>query len=103
MAVGALAWAGIFSRDKAPATPPEFPAFQKLAYAERLIENYYVDSVDGDRLAREAIEAMLKTLDPHSQYSDPEETKELTTPLEGNFSGIGVQFRMIDEIGRAHV
>ncbi len=97
MAVGALAWGGIFSRDKAPATPPEFPAFQKLAYAERLIENYYVDSVDGDRLAREAIEAMLKTLDPHSQYSDPEETKELTTPLEGNFSGIGVQFRMIDD------
>ncbi len=41
--------------------------------------------------------AMLKTLDPHSSYSDPEETKELTTPLEGNFSGIGVQFQMLND------
>ena len=40
---------------------------------------------------------MLKTLDPHSSYSDPEETKELTTPLEGNFSGIGIQFNMLND------
>ena len=40
---------------------------------------------------------MLATLDPHSTYSDPEETKELTTPLDGNFSGIGIQFNMLND------
>jgi carboxyl-terminal processing protease len=40
---------------------------------------------------------MLKTLDPHSTYSDPEETKELTTPLDGSFSGIGIQFNMLND------
>ena len=93
-----MAWAGLFNRRR-PETAPirEFPPFQKLAYAERLIENYYVDSVNGDKLAQEAIVAMLKTLDPHSQYSDPDDTKSLTTPLEGNFSGICVQFQMIND------
>ncbi len=38
---------------------------------------------------------MLHTLDPHSEYNTPEETKELTQPLEGHFSGIGVQFNIL--------
>lgn len=69
----------------------------KVSYAARIIENYYIDNVDGQKVADEAIIAMLKTLDPHSQYSDPEETADLTTPLEGNFSGIGIQFQMLND------
>lgn len=77
--------------------PLEMPAYQKLGYAERIIESFYVDSVKPDELVEEAIVSMLHTLDPHSTYSDPEETKELTSPLDGNFSGIGVQFQMIKD------
>lgn len=75
----------------------QFPADRKLLSAEQLIERYYVDDVDADKMVQDAIVAMLKTLDPHSTYSDPEETKELTTPLEGNFSGIGIQFNMLND------
>lgn len=67
---------------------------QKLRYAEGIIENYYVDTVNSDKVVEEAIIAMLKTLDPHSTYSTPEETKSLTEPLQGNFSGIGITFNM---------
>ncbi|MBR5331790.1 MAG: PDZ domain-containing protein, partial [Muribaculaceae bacterium] len=67
---------------------------QKLRYAEGIISNYYVDTVNSDKIVEEAIIAMLKTLDPHSTYSDAEETKELTEPLKGNFSGIGITFNM---------
>lgn len=70
---------------------------RKLLMAEQVIERFYVDSVDAGNMVQDAIVAMLKTLDPHSSYSDPEETKELTTPLEGNFSGIGVQFNMLND------
>ncbi len=73
------------------------PAANKIAQAEKIIEQCYVDTVDTDQLAQEAIKAMLATLDPHSTYSDPEETKELTTPLDGNFSGIGIQFNMLND------
>ena len=79
------------------AKPTTVHDFDKLTFAKRIIESYYLDSVDGDKLAEEAIIAMLKTLDPHSAYSNPEETKELLTPLEGNFSGIGIQFNMLND------
>jgi carboxyl-terminal processing protease len=77
--------------------PVKIPAANKIAQAEKYIEACYVDTVNPDKLAEEAIKAMLATLDPHSTYSDPEETKELTTPLDGSFSGIGIQFNMLND------
>lgn len=67
---------------------------QKLRYAAGIIENYYVDTVNTEKVTDEAIVAMLKTLDPHSTYSNAEETRELTEPLQGKFSGIGITFNM---------
>lgn len=75
----------------------DMSAAQKLGSAAMLIENFYVEEVNTDTLVQEAIVAMLKTLDPHSVYSTPTETEELTTPLEGKFSGIGIQFNMLED------
>ena len=72
----------------------EMSTSQKLRYAAGIIEAYYVDTVNYEKLADEAIIAMLKTLDPHSSYSTPEETQELNEPLQGKFSGIGITFNM---------
>lgn len=74
-----------------------FPPMKKLNYAGQIIEGYYVDSVDGEAIAESAIIAMLKKLDPHSTYTNAEETRELTEPLQGNFSGIGIQFNMLTD------
>ncbi len=79
------------------AQAPAFDPIRKLQLTEAIIENYYVDSVNPDTIVQEAIIAMLKTLDPHSTYTTAEETKALTEPLEGNFSGIGVQFQMVQD------
>lgn len=79
------------------ATYAQFTPERKLRLAEQLIENYYVDEVDTAHVVQEAIIAMLKTLDPHSTYSTPEETRELTEPLNGNFSGIGIRFQMVND------
>ena len=70
---------------------------QKLRTAQAVIERFYVENVDSDTLVTEAIKAMLKTLDPHSAYSTPQETKDFTEPLEGKFSGIGIQFNMLED------
>jgi len=70
---------------------------EKLARAEALIEQFYLEDVEGEKLVEAAINAMLATLDPHSAYSDPEETKEMTQPLDGKFSGIGIQFNMLND------
>lgn len=70
---------------------------QKLRAAHAVIEQFYVEDVDSDTIVTEAIKAMLKTLDPHSAYTSPKETKEFTEPLEGKFSGIGIQFNMLED------
>ena len=75
----------------------EMSADQKLRLAAAVIENYYVEEVNPDTMVEQAIIAMLKTLDPHSAYSTPAETQELNQPLEGKFSGIGIQFNMVED------
>ena len=72
----------------------KIPANQKLRMAEAAVAQFYVDTVNEDRLVETAIRSMLEELDPHSAYSNPEETKELNEPLAGNFSGIGISFNM---------
>lgn len=67
---------------------------RKMQIAEMAITNMYVDSVDEQRLAEDAIRGMLEKLDPHSTYSTAKETKTMTESLNGAFEGIGVQFNM---------
>lgn len=73
------------------------PSFNKVSSVINYIDRDYVDSVDVPQLEEEAIVAMLKSLDPHSQYFSAEELKEINEPLVGNFEGIGIEFRMIDD------
>ncbi len=67
---------------------------RKLQIAEMAISNLYVDSVNEDRLAEDAIRGMLEKLDPHSSYTTAKETKAMSESLNGSFEGIGVQFNM---------
>ena len=70
---------------------------RKLQIAEMAITNFYVDSVNEQKLSEDAIRGMLKGLDPHSTYTDAKETKAMNEPLQGDFEGIGVQFNMIED------
>ena len=72
----------------------KFTPGQKLRAAEQFVANYYVDTVNEDKLVEDAIRGMLNELDPHSTYSTAEETRELNEPLQGKFSGIGITFNM---------
>ena len=56
-----------------------------------LIERNYVDKVDSEELTNNAIEGMLKTLDPYSAYLSPERYKELEIGTSGEFGGVGME------------
>lgn len=75
------------AKSKSAEQPFVFSPEQKLRLTERIIENYYVDSVDMNRTVEEGIISMLRTLDPHSSYSNREETIEMTETLGGGFGG----------------
>ncbi len=63
----------------------------------RYIEAKYVDEVDREELIRQAINEVLRNLDPHSNYIPAEELQEINEQLEGNFDGIGIEFMVLDD------
>ncbi|WP_298779237.1 S41 family peptidase [uncultured Polaribacter sp.] len=70
---------------------------QKIKKLINFIEKDYVDTVNTDNLLDGAITQMLGKLDPHSVYIPKENLQAVTENMQGNFVGIGVQFRMIND------
>lgn len=62
-----------------------------------LIENDYVDSVDMNNIIELTIPELLANLDPHSTYIPARDLKAVNDELEGSFSGIGIQFSIMND------
>ena len=69
--------------------------WQKLSQVYRYLSGWYVDDVDMKPLVESAIREMLAELDPHSAYLDAEQTEDARESLDGEFSGIGVEFNVL--------
>lgn len=78
--------------------------YQKLQDIIEILDNKYVDTVNGEKLFEETIGDMLHKLDPHSNYIPARELAEMNESIEGKFGGIGVRFFVIrDTICVTHV
>ncbi len=62
-----------------------------------IIKRNYVDTVSSSKLTESAIRGLLSTLDPHSVYLPAETQKIENERFQGNYAGIGVQFRIIND------
>ena len=63
----------------------------------RLIDGYYVDSVNIEEITEKAIVSVLSELDPHSVYMSKDEVDKMNEPLVGNFEGIGISFNILKD------
>ena len=63
----------------------------------RLIDGNYTEAPDMDKMGTEAINAMLKALDPHSVYIAAKDVKRANEGLEGNFEGVGISFQIVND------
>ena len=79
----------IFAQNKAQMSA------QKMGTLLYLIENFYTDTVNLDKVTEDAIVAALKELDPHSAYISKKDVEKTNEPLVGSFEGIGVTFQLI--------
>src|ERR1035437_9775047 len=61
------------------------------------IEDNYVDTVNRKKLEESTLTAMLKQLDPHSDYIPAAELEQVNEPLQGNFHGIGIEFNIVND------
>jgi len=73
------------------------PKANKLDNVLNYIENEYVDNIAKSDIIEWTIPKILENLDPHSQYIPAIELQKVNEPLEGNFSGIGIQFNMLND------
>lgn len=73
------------------------PGLNNIQVAWQLINSFYVDTVNAEALSREAIEAMLGALDPHSVFIPAEDVKSMNEPLDGNFEGVGIEFVILED------
>jgi carboxyl-terminal processing protease len=69
----------------------------KFGRVLNLIDRFYVDTTNINKLTENAISEMLSTLDPHSVYISKDEVEEMNQPLEGNFEGIGISFNVYQD------
>ena len=72
------------------------PEFAKLFATYQRIKTSYVEPVDDQKLIRGAIDGMLASLDPHSEYLDGEDLARLETMIDGNYQGLGISVQMDD-------
>lgn len=70
---------------------------QRLNQVFDLIFDHYVSSPDMDKLSAEAINSMLKSLDPHSIYIPAKEVQRTNEGLVGNFEGVGISFQIVKD------
>src|SRR5947209_683449 len=56
-----------------------------------LVQQYYVDDVDTEKLIYGGIKGMLGELDPHTNFLPPDVLKEFETETSGEFGGIGIE------------
>ena len=68
---------------------------QKYGELLRLINTYYTDTVNNEKLTDAAISKVLEDLDPHSTYILAKDLKKTDEPLVANFEGIGVTFQLL--------
>ena len=58
------------------------------------INNEYVDEIDQSEIMDSAINGLLQSLDPYSNYMNPETYKEMETETRGEFGGLGIEVSM---------
>lgn len=72
----------------------------KISTILTLIQQGYVDSVSTSSIIEETIPEILKNLDPHTTYIPARNMVEVQEEMTGNFSGIGVQFSIMEDTVR---
>lgn len=100
LAVNLLVGARVYS-DSSDAAGKD-SAYPNLKLFSEVMERIRHDYVDGQNLTYQqlvygALNGMVNTLDPHSEFLDPEKYKELQNDTEGSFGGLGIVVALKDK------
>jgi len=81
---------------KAFAAEDRYLNLQIFAKVLNIVQQYYVDPVDTQKLIYGGIKGMLRELDPHTNFLPPDIYKEFESETSGEFGGIGIEISVED-------
>lgn len=89
---------GLLSNPK-PATKEELAWEQAQLFAEVIesIKREYVEPIGDAELLESAIRGMVSDLDPHSEYLDANEYRDIRISTTGSYTGVGIEVAKIDD------
>ena len=73
-----------------------YDALKMMIDVMELIKNNYVEETQSKDLVIGAINGVVRTLDPYSQFMDEKAYKEMKTETQGSFGGVGIRITMQD-------
>ncbi len=73
-----------------------YSQIELYSYTLTTIQADYVEEIPPKDLIYGSLKGMLSTLDPHSQFLDPDEYKDLKTETQGKFGGLGIEISIRD-------
>ncbi len=81
-----------------PASNEELAWEQAQLFAEVLehVKREYVEPIDDAALLESAIRGMVNDLDPHSEYLDAGEYRDIRISTTGSYTGVGIEVAEID-------
>lgn len=80
------------------ATEETYGQIKLLVDVLTLIQEHYVEPVETKKVIYGAARGMTGTLDPFSQFMEPEIHREMKTETEGQFGGLGIRIAIRDSI-----
>ncbi|MBI3016907.1 MAG: S41 family peptidase [Deltaproteobacteria bacterium] len=92
---------GNFWQPKVTSAPKPTSQYEKIGILLKVlnyVENNYVDEVKIQDLIYGAINGMLSTLDPHTNFLTPELFKEMKVDTSGQFGGLGIEITIKDGV-----
>lgn len=73
------------------------PSWRMVNESFGLINTYYVEKPNLDKISEKGISAMLKELDPHSVFIPERDVQRTNEGLTGNFEGVGISFQLVKD------
>ena len=75
-----------------------YKELELFEHALSLVRANYVEEPQAKPLMYGALKGMLSTLDPYSQFLDPDTYNELKVDTEGEFGGLGIEITIKDDL-----
>src|SRR5262245_50331880 len=97
------ATSAVFAQEAEPGKSEEDNGYAQISIFAKALELIRQDYVDANKtsyhdLVYAAMKGMLSSLDPHSQFMDPDDFKDMQDDTRSRFNGLGVEVALRDGV-----